>query len=74
VTGFKPFKIAFRKERNTTMVKRNYKKMNKITLAGWVDKTLYLSFTRKNTMSWFKGVQRCSKVFKFDHLTLGPCI
>jgi hypothetical protein len=42
VTCFKPFKIAFRKERDTTMVKRNYKIKIKMTLVGWVDKTLYL--------------------------------
>jgi hypothetical protein len=54
---FKPFKIAFRKERDTTMVRRNYTKLYKITMAGWVDKTLDLALTRKNIMSWFKGVQ-----------------
>jgi hypothetical protein len=47
VTLFKPFEIAFIKERDTTMVKRNYIKLNKIPLAGWVDKTLNLALQEK---------------------------
>jgi hypothetical protein len=54
---FKLFKIAFRNERDTTMVRRNYTKLYKITMVGWVDKALDLTLTRKNIMSWFKGVQ-----------------
>jgi len=57
VICFKPFKIAFRKERYTTMVRRNYTKLYKITLAGWVDKALNLALIKKNVISWFKGVQ-----------------
>jgi hypothetical protein len=57
VICFKPFKIGFRKERDTTMVRRNYTKLYKITLVGWVDKALNLTLIRKNIMSWFKGVQ-----------------
>jgi len=53
----KPFKIAFRKERNITMVRRNYTKLNKITLARWVDKALNLALTRKNIMLGFKGTR-----------------
>jgi hypothetical protein len=53
---FKPFKIASRKERDTTMVRRNYIELYKITMARWVDKALDLALTRKNIMSWFKGV------------------
>ncbi len=34
VACFKPFKIAFKKERDITMVKRNYIQLDKITLAG----------------------------------------
>jgi hypothetical protein len=37
LTCFKPFKIAFKKERNTTMINRNYIEPNKIVLVGWVD-------------------------------------
>ncbi len=40
VAYFKPFKSAFRKERDITMVKMNYTEPDKITLAGWVDKAL----------------------------------
>jgi hypothetical protein len=56
VDCFKPFKIAFRKERNITMVRKNYTKPNKITLARWVDKILDLAFTSQNIMSRFKGI------------------
>jgi hypothetical protein len=34
VTCFKPFNIAIKKERNITMVRRNYTKSNKIALVG----------------------------------------
>jgi uncharacterized membrane protein len=57
VICFKPFKIVFRKERYTTMVRRNYTRLYKITLTGWVDKALNLALTRKNIISGFKGVQ-----------------
>jgi len=53
----KPFKIAFKKERYITMVRRNYTKLYKITLAGWVNKTLNLAFIKKKFISGFKGVQ-----------------
>ncbi len=39
------------------MVRRNYVEPNKITLVGWVDKALDLTFTRKNIMSGFKGTR-----------------
>jgi hypothetical protein len=67
VICFKPFKIAFRKERDRTMFRRNYTKLYKITLVGWVNKALDLTFTRKKSCQG-------SKVFRSDHLTLGPCI
>jgi hypothetical protein len=57
VVCFKPFKTTFRKERNITMVRRNYIELNKITLAGWVNKALDITFTRKNIMSRFKGTR-----------------
>jgi hypothetical protein len=56
VDSFKPFKIAFKKEIDITMVKTNYKEPNKIALARWVNKALNLAFTRKNIMSRFKGI------------------
>jgi hypothetical protein len=49
VACFKPFNNAFKKERNITMVKRNYTKPHKITLVGWVDKTLNLALTQKKS-------------------------
>jgi hypothetical protein len=44
VTCFKPFKIAFRKEKNTTMVNRNYIDLDNIVLVGWVDKLVNQAF------------------------------
>jgi hypothetical protein len=55
VVCFKPFKTPFRKEKNIAMVRKNYTKLNKITLARWVDKTLDLTLIRHNIMSWFKS-------------------
>jgi len=57
VVCFKPFKNDFKKERDATMVKRNYKKLDKIILARWVDKALDLTLTRKNIMSKFKSIR-----------------
>jgi len=57
VACFKPFKIAFKKEKYITMVRRNYTKLNKRALARWEDKALHLTFTRKNIMSRFKGTR-----------------
>jgi hypothetical protein len=57
LTCFKPFKIAFKKERDIVMVRRNYTKLDKITLAGWVNKTLNLTLIRNNIMSRFKGIR-----------------
>jgi hypothetical protein len=37
------------------MVRKNYTKLDKITLARWVDKALDLALTRKNIISRFKG-------------------
>jgi hypothetical protein len=54
---FKHFNIAFRKEKNIAMVKRNCTKLNKITLVGWVDIALNLALTRKNIMSRLKGTR-----------------
>jgi hypothetical protein len=33
VSCFKPFKIAFKKERDGAMVKNNYKELDKVTMA-----------------------------------------
>ncbi len=42
-------------ERHIRMVRTNYIKLDKITLAGWVSKTLNVTLIRKNIMSRFKG-------------------
>jgi hypothetical protein len=39
------------------MVRRNYTKLDKITLVGWVNKALNLALIRKNIMSRFKGTR-----------------
>jgi len=39
------------------MVRRNYTKLDKITLAGWVNKTLNLTLIRNNIMSRLKGIR-----------------
>ncbi len=57
VACFKPFKNDFKKERDTTMVKRNYTKLDNIILARWVDKALDLTLTRNNIMSRFKSTR-----------------
>ncbi len=57
VACFKPFKTTFRKEKDISMVRRNYVKLDKIALARWVDKALDLAFTSKNIMSRFKGIK-----------------
>jgi hypothetical protein len=49
VACFKLFKITLRKERDITMVKKNYIELDKITLVGWVDKPLDLALTRKKS-------------------------
>ncbi len=54
VVWFKPFKIAFRKERNILMVRRNYTKPNKITLVKWVDKAPNLTFTKRKSCQGLK--------------------
>ncbi len=54
VIFFKPFKIAFRKERDNAMVKNNHCEPNKCILASWVDKSFDESLTQKNIKSGFK--------------------
>jgi hypothetical protein len=63
VACFKPFKIVFRKEKDTSMVSRNYIEPNKVTLVEWVDKALDQTLTKKKS---YHG----SKVQGFGHLTL----
>jgi hypothetical protein len=68
---FKPFKIAFRKEKNITMVKRNYTNQ-KIALARSVDKALNLALTRKNIMSRFKSTRIWPLNLRAKDSKIGP--
>jgi hypothetical protein len=54
VNYFRPFKYAFRKERYESMFRNNYKKPDKVTLVGWVDKTLNQSLSKQNIKVGFK--------------------
>jgi hypothetical protein len=74
VACFKPFKTAFRKEKNTTMVWRNYIQLDKITLVGCVDKALDQTLTRKNTMLGFKGTRIFPLNPKAMDAKIGPSI
>jgi hypothetical protein len=47
VACFKPFNNNFKKEKDTTMVRRNDTKLDNITLAGWVDKVVDLTLIKK---------------------------
>jgi hypothetical protein len=57
VVCFKSFNTTFKKERNTTMINNNYIELDKIVLAGWVDKTLHQTFLRKNIILGFKSIR-----------------
>jgi hypothetical protein len=46
VTYFKPFKTAFRKERNVAMAKNNFLELDKVTLVEWLDKVLQQSLKK----------------------------
>jgi len=50
----KPFKITFRKERDTSMAINGYQEPNKITLVGWVDKTIDQLLTKDNIRLGFR--------------------
>jgi len=66
VACFKPFKITFKKEKAIKMVRRNYTKLDKITLARGVDKTLNLVLIRKSIMLRFKG----TRIWQFNPRTM----
>jgi hypothetical protein len=48
---FKPFKFAFNKEINSSMVRNNHLEPNKVTLTGWVNKALDQSLSKQNVLS-----------------------
>ncbi len=39
VSCFRPFKFAFMKERNKNMFRNNHRKLDKVTLTCWVERT-----------------------------------
>ncbi len=49
VNCFKPFKTAFKKERNNVMVKNNHCELDKCTLGSWVDKNFDQSLFKKKS-------------------------
>jgi hypothetical protein len=53
---FKPFQSTFRKERDENMLRNNNREPNKVTLIGWVDKTLNQSLSKQNMKVWFKTI------------------
>jgi hypothetical protein len=57
VACFKHVKTTFRKERDITMINRNYIKRNKIVLVGWVDKALDQALSGNNIISGFKSTR-----------------
>ncbi len=54
------------------MVRRNDAKLDKITLARWVDKVIDLVLTRKNIMLGFKGIGIWPLNPKAMDLKIGP--
>jgi len=63
---FKPLKSTFKRERDTSMVRRNCIELDKISLVGWVDKALDQTFTRKNIISRFKA----TRIWPFNPRTM----
>ncbi len=55
VNYFKPFKFAFRKEKDNSMVRNNHLELDKVTLASWVNKTLNQSLSKQNILSGFRA-------------------
>jgi hypothetical protein len=54
VSCSKPFKIAFKKEKDNAMIKNNH---YKIISVDYVDKTLNQSLSRKNIKNGFGGAR-----------------
>jgi hypothetical protein len=48
------FQITTKKERDATMVVNGYQKQDKITLVGWVDKTIDQSLIKDNMRLGFR--------------------
>jgi hypothetical protein len=54
VNYFKQFMSIFKKERDESMFKKNHKKPYKVTLVGWVDRTLNQSLSKQNIKARFQ--------------------
>ncbi len=55
VNYFKPFKLAFMKEKDNSMIRNNHLELDKVTLASWVDKTLNQSLSKQNILNGFRA-------------------
>jgi hypothetical protein len=64
VSCFKPFKTTFRKEKDNNMVRNYYNEPNKVTLVGWVDKTLDLALSKKKHLEWVSNYKNLAFEFK----------
>jgi hypothetical protein len=53
----KPFKIAFRKESNGAMAKKNYIEHGKIVLTRWINKALNQTLAKKNITLRFRTIE-----------------
>jgi hypothetical protein len=56
VSYFKPFKTSNIKEKNNSMVRNNYNKLDKATLTTWVDKALDVALSKRNIKSGFQVI------------------
>jgi len=57
VSCFRPFKSTFKREKNESMFKNNHRDLDKVTLAGWADKTLNQSLSKQNIKIGFKTIR-----------------
>jgi hypothetical protein len=56
VNYFRPFKSAFKKEKDESMFRNNHRELNKVTLASWVDRALNQSLSKQNIKVGFKTI------------------
>jgi hypothetical protein len=56
VNCFRPFKSAFKKERDENMFKNNHIKPNKVSLTSWEDKALNQSLSKQNIKVGLKTI------------------
>jgi len=54
VSYFKPFKFAFKKERDESMFKNNRKEPDNVTLVSWADRVFNQSLSKQNIKARFK--------------------